>query len=150
MGFPKPAQRTLDWVGLRVLKRADDCLAVSGFPPDRRSPERALPAIRVIQAAEDRQLLAHLQHRNPVLRSQGQHHVHPDTARIDLRTPDRLLIEERLARDFQQADPPRHAGQIAQQVVAGLDLLDGGPAFFTEARYLAAVIKELLPGFDGK
>jgi len=65
--FPSLPSGRSTGLAFGVLKRADDCLAVSGSPPDRRSPERALPPIRVVQATKDRQLLAHPQYRNAML-----------------------------------------------------------------------------------
>jgi hypothetical protein len=73
-----------------------------------------------------------------------------NAARENLGTPDRCLIEERLTRDLQQANPPGHPGQVAQQVIAGLHPLHGGAPFLAEARHVAAVVQELLPRSDGE
>jgi len=76
----------------------------------------------------------------------------PDTnaARENLGTPDRRLIKERLTRDLQHANPPRHPGQVTQQVIAGLHPLHGDPPFLAETRHIAAVVQELLPRSDGE
>jgi hypothetical protein len=107
-----------------------------------------LPSIRIVKATKDRKLLPHLQHRDALLGGQRQHHSHRDTAGIDLRAPDRLLIVKWLPDDLQQANPPRHTGQVAKQIVSGLHLLDGCPALLAEAGHLTAVVVEFLPGFD--
>ena len=50
---------------------------------------------------------------------QRQDHSHPDTARIDRRTPDRLLIKERLAHYLKQANLRRDLGRIAVGAFTG-------------------------------
>src|SRR5262249_34567504 len=68
----QPAQRTLDWVSLRLLQRLDNGLAICGLPSGGRAPERALPAIGVVQVLKDRQFPAHIEPRTPVLRTQRE------------------------------------------------------------------------------
>ena len=50
---------------------------------------------------------------------QRQDHSHPDTARIDRRTPDRLLIKERLAQLPQASQLRRDLSRIAVGAFTG-------------------------------
>ena len=106
--------------------------------------------VRVVQAPKACQLFTHVQDWNALLWRELEDGTHWDSAWVNGGTPDRLLIEVRLPLDLQQADPPRHASQVAEQVVAGLHPLDGRPALLTEARHVTAVVLKLFPRLDSE
>src|SRR5262249_20621091 len=61
----QPAQRPRHrgWPAPRATP--DNGLTIGGLPSGRRAPQRALPAVGVVQVLEDRQFPANIKHRNP-------------------------------------------------------------------------------------
>jgi hypothetical protein len=106
---PKPRPSwAVNWVGLCLAQSPDDGITICGLPSGGRAPERALPAIGVVQVLKDRQFPAHIKHRNTMLWTQREDDPDANAARENLGSPDRCLIEERLTRDLQHTNPPGH------------------------------------------
>jgi hypothetical protein len=108
------------------------------------------PGVGVLEVAKDTELVAQLEHWDGRLGRQGGDRADADPGWEGLVLPDWGGVLERLRHHFEHADPAGYAGQVAEQVVARLHLLDGLPAAFPESGDLAAGDQELLPGCAGE
>jgi hypothetical protein len=88
----------------------------------------ACPGAWTFQVSEDTQPVLQAQDRDGGLGGEGDQDAHAHAAWEILIRPNRAAVLEGSGPHLQETDPPRNAGQVAQQIIAGLHLLDGSPA----------------------
>lgn len=137
--------RSMDRMLLGFPDRGDHRLTVRSVPSGWRAAEVTSPCVRCLEIAKCAQPVAQVEDRHGRLRRERDDRAYPYPAREVLILPNGRVILERFRHDLQECDPPRDTGEVADQVVTRLHLLDGPPPTFSEAGHLPTGGSELLP-----
>jgi hypothetical protein len=95
---------------------------------------------------KDAQPVFQIKDRDCRFRRERHEYVDPHPTREILILPDGRGISKWGRGDLQKPNPSGNARQVAQEIIAWLDVLDGPPAPFTETRDSPTRVEELLPG----
>jgi hypothetical protein len=92
------------------------------------------------------ELLLEIEDRDCYFWGQDDHMLHTHPTGEEFIFPDWAYIFEGGRDHLQHADPSGDAGQVAQEIIARLELLHGLPPSFAEPGDVSTGIEELLPG----